>query len=777
MLSLPFYAASSLKTSWDNDDLIGRGRFATVRKCKHDKLGEIAVKCFCVQGSLEKQNETLKEIQREIDILYRLHHKNIVQIVGTTKWANCIGIIMECVDSGNLEDLLMSKHVAEIPWVPRMRFVYEIADALSYLHYYDETKSFVHGDLKPQNILLTSDLVVKIADFGSVNVAMVAGVGNVSVDIAVNTQHTPYYTAPEFLKNPLLKRTAKMDVYSLGMIGYEIITRNPVFHGVPFDLILQSIKDIGQKPEESYLRDIEASLESNPEDLNIFTTLKSIVIQCWDFNPENRPDVRQVRKLAIRTLRSSSRLQDGYCMDKLKHSTDVPPKTQISVKVNLEEFSVPFEKGLKPSPCYIQVDESKTDPVPDQDKTKQHIMLSYNWTDSKAVAHRIYDRLHNSGYSVWIDKEKMKGDIYSKMAQAVKNAYLILMFVSSNYEKSENCRREGSLAADRKKRIIPIKTQSDFEPDDWLSLIIAGKLYYNFGEGSFDEKFQELLKDIGPPLATTKTPSLPQVHYDVINDDAGTSTSQSLQQSPISKSSSMRNLSTVSIDMENLQKDDSAASNHLEVQHRDISAPLDNLSLGRNTISDRLKVTVVGDGTSKKTDLCHAIAANGHHEAMIPTVFDNHHVNILHNDEIYSLAIWDTAGQADYDRLRPLSYPETDVFLICFSVVEPSLLPQVSGKWVPEIQEHCPNTPFIVVGTEIDLRHNKDKLDELSKQDWEPLDRNLCRTVANTVGAFDYVECSAKTREGIDDLVYKIFAAAYGSSARKTRRKKACSIQ
>ncbi|CAK8686888.1 unnamed protein product [Clavelina lepadiformis] len=213
MLSLPFYAASSLKTSWDNDDLIGRGRFATVRKCKHDKLGEVAVKCFCVQGSLEKQNETLKEIQREIDILYRLHHKNIVQIVGTTKWANCIGIIMECVDSGNLEDLLMSKHVAEIPWVPRMRFVYEIADALSYLHYYDETKSFVHGDLKPQNILLTSDLAVKIADFGSVNVAMVAGVGNVSVDIAVNTQHTPYYTAPEFLKNPLLKRTAKMDVY------------------------------------------------------------------------------------------------------------------------------------------------------------------------------------------------------------------------------------------------------------------------------------------------------------------------------------------------------------------------------------------------------------------------------------------------------------------------------------------------------------------------------------------------------------------------------------
>ncbi|XP_076805899.1 uncharacterized protein LOC143449540 [Clavelina lepadiformis] len=70
---------------------------------------------FVCKGSLEKQNETLKEIQREIDVLYHLHHNNIVQIVGTTKWANCIDIIMECVDSGNLENLLMSKHVAEIP--------------------------------------------------------------------------------------------------------------------------------------------------------------------------------------------------------------------------------------------------------------------------------------------------------------------------------------------------------------------------------------------------------------------------------------------------------------------------------------------------------------------------------------------------------------------------------------------------------------------------------------------------------------------------------------
>ncbi|CAK8686732.1 unnamed protein product [Clavelina lepadiformis] len=198
---------------------------------------------------------------------------------------------MKCVDSGNLEDLLMSKHVAEIPLVPRMRFVYEITDSF----------------------------------------------GSVSVDGVINTQYTPYYTAPEFLKNPLLKRTAEIHIYNLRMIGYEIITRHPVFHGVQFDLILQLTKDKGQKPEESYLRDLEASLESNPEDLNIFITLMSIVTPCWDFNPESHPDVRQGNK----------------------------------------------------------------------SKQMETSMSS------------IYDGLHNADYTFSTDKEKSKGDIYSKMTQAV----------------------------------------------------------------------------------------------------------------------------------------------------------------------------------------------------------------------------------------------------------------------------------------------------------------------------------------------------------------------
>ena len=60
--------------------------------------------------------------------------------------------------------------------------------------------------------------------------------------------------------------------------------------------------------------------------------------------------------------------------------------------------------------------------------------------------------------------------------------------------------------------------------------------------------------------------------------------------------------------------------------------------------------------------------------------------------------LFDTAGQEDYDRLRPLSYPQTDVFLVCLSVVSPSSFENVREKWVPEITHHCPKTPFLIVG-------------------------------------------------------------------------------
>lgn len=83
---------------------------------------------------------------------------------------------------------------------------------------------------------------------------------------------------------------------------------------------------------------------------------------------------------------------------------------------------------------------------------------------------------------------------------------------------------------------------------------------------------------------------------------------------------------------------------------------------------------------------------------LLSSSFDNYSAPMQVDGIQVSLGLWDTAGQEDYDRLRPLSYPQTDVFLICFSIASPSSFENVTSKWYPEIKHHCPDAPIILVG-------------------------------------------------------------------------------
>lgn len=144
----------------------------------------------------------------------------------------------------------------------------------------------------------------------------------------------------------------------------------------------------------------------------------------------------------------------------------------------------------------------------------------------------------------------------------------------------------------------------------------------------------------------------------------------------------------------------------------------------------------------------------------------------------YNLGLWDTAGQDDYDRLRPLSYPQTDLFLVMFSVVNPVSFGNVVQKWLPEIKHYCPDTPFLLVGTKSDLRANPAALERLRDMGKSPVTPEEIQKVAREYGAVRYIECSALTQENLKDVfVEGVRVAIQPRKAQKKRSNKGkCSI-
>uniref|UniRef100_A0A3B1JTE0 Ras homolog family member G n=1 Tax=Astyanax mexicanus TaxID=7994 RepID=A0A3B1JTE0_ASTMX len=96
-----------------------------------------------------------------------------------------------------------------------------------------------------------------------------------------------------------------------------------------------------------------------------------------------------------------------------------------------------------------------------------------------------------------------------------------------------------------------------------------------------------------------------------------------------------------------------------------------------------VKCVVVGDAVGK-TYLLLTFTTNTYPEDFIPTVFDNYSSEITVDSKSFTLNLWDTAGREDYDQLRSLSYPQTDVFIICFSIASPASYENVKCKWYPE---------------------------------------------------------------------------------------------
>jgi len=184
-----------------------------------------------------------------------------------------------------------------------------------------------------------------------------------------------------------------------------------------------------------------------------------------------------------------------------------------------------------------------------------------------------------------------------------------------------------------------------------------------------------------------------------------------------------------------------------------------------------IKCVVVGDGAVGKTCLLISYTTNAFPGEYIPTVFDNYSANVMVDGKPINLGLWDTAGQEDYDRLRPLSYPQTDVFLVCFSVISSSSFENVKTKWVPEIQHHAPNVPIVLVGTKSDLRKDQDTIKQLNSRQQEMVKIESAQGMAKDIGAVKFLECSALTQEGLKQVFDDAIRAAMNKPCKKKQQK------
>jgi len=165
----------------------------------------------------------------------------------------------------------------------------------------------------------------------------------------------------------------------------------------------------------------------------------------------------------------------------------------------------------------------------------------------------------------------------------------------------------------------------------------------------------------------------------------------------------------------------------------------------------RIKLVVVGDGAVGKTSLLISYATDKFPIEYVPTVFENYTAQMKLNDETILLHLWDTAGQEEYDRLRPLSYPGADVVILCFSLVHKPSYDAIKIKWFPEVRHYIPTVPHMLVGTKLDLR---EQLIQNPNPDFDLVSTEMGQALSDEIKAVKYLEVSAKTKQNLESVFH-----------------------
>ncbi|KAL9617915.1 MAG: hypothetical protein Q9160_007342 [Pyrenula sp. 1 TL-2023] len=179
------------------------------------------------------------------------------------------------------------------------------------------------------------------------------------------------------------------------------------------------------------------------------------------------------------------------------------------------------------------------------------------------------------------------------------------------------------------------------------------------------------------------------------------------------------------------------------------------------------KLVLLGDGACGKTSLLNVFTRGFFPTVYEPTVFENYVHDIFVDNTHLELSLWDTAGQEEFDRLRSLSYDDTQAIMLCFSVDNKDSLENVGSKWTAEIAEHCQGVKLVLCALKCDLREDHEKDDDESHH---VIQYNEGLEMAKTI------ECSAMKNRGVNEAFTEAARVALSVKPAKSKKDSKCAV-
>ncbi|EFA10741.1 cell division control protein 42 homolog [Tribolium castaneum] len=189
--------------------------------------------------------------------------------------------------------------------------------------------------------------------------------------------------------------------------------------------------------------------------------------------------------------------------------------------------------------------------------------------------------------------------------------------------------------------------------------------------------------------------------------------------------------------------------------------------------NNAIKCVIVGDKEVGKTALAVSYSNDTFPSQYVPTAYDNYNVEVQVDGKPIRLELCDTAGEDDFNPLRNLCYPGTDVFMLCFSVVKPTSFLSACTRWADELARYH-DAAVVLVGTQSDLQNNTEIIQGLRLRRQRPVRPSEARQLADRLNA-PYVETSAKTCQHLKEAFDQaIMLALKKNKKRKPWRKLCC---